>query len=175
MSYWDTKSIEVYSGMFKRHPKLWQFVEDFIKDHEVESVLEIGCGLVSPVRNWVKEYQAVDVNESSDAIHENFLFMDTAKFRDIDLVVACGVIEHCENYTSFFEQINKIQPKYALISFFNDINREEDFITITTKDPIGEFNWNRYSRRQMDKKLDELGLKHYWIHIKLNEDILICG
>lgn len=124
-SYWDTIPRCSYHRMLQRHRPLWQFVYDFIREREIRSVLEVGCGLLNPVKRWVEDYQAIDLNEQTKAIHADFRTMDVQPWHGVDLLLACGVIEHCEDgYERFLLQVKVVQARYALVSLFNSLARK---------------------------------------------------
>ena len=163
MSYWDTKSEKTYSGMRKRHPDVWHYLDRFIAARKIKSILEVGCGLVSPVCNMVDEYQAVDVNISTDAIHEDFTTMDVTQFEGkYDLLFSSAVIEHCNGYEKFIEQVVKVKPKYAIITFFNGLHWEENLFMecIKEEETLGKFWWNRYCEKSLKDFLSKLGLNY---------------
>lgn len=171
MNYWSKKDTNIYKGMTQRHHEFWRFVARFIKEKNIQSILEIGCGFNSPIKNIAK-YTAIDINEQVDAIHEDFTKMDISPYKGYDLLVASAVIEHCEGYSDFLEQVKKAEPKHAIITFFNRLDRDRDLYMTTTKDPIGTFPWNRYSKVGVENKLKELGFQYEIIRI-MKDDVLI--
>lgn len=175
MNYWDKLHPDKYGQMLRRHASLWSFVENFIKDKNIKSILEIGCGTMPKAKNWVKKYQAVDININTDAIHEDFNTMDVGKLDKCELLLACAVIEHCNGYSDFLEQTKRVNPKYALITFFNKLNRDKDYFMECEKekDTLGKYPWNRYSMKGIETKLEELKLLDKSEFFTLNERNII--
>lgn len=161
---------ESYRRMKVRHAVLWKYIEQFIKDSSVESVLEIGCGINSPVSDWVTMYTGVDINKSVDAIHRDFMLMGANEVCKHDMLLACGVIEHCHGYVSFLKQVKAFNYPFTLISFFNGLNRDEETYKIKDKVLV-----NRYSHRLLKTSLGPQGLrlKHEFINLGPKDDVLI--
>lgn len=173
IDYWDKKHTRIYKPMVRNHTLVWSYVKEFIKEKEIKSILEIGAGAISPIKDIVPEYQAVDVNINTPAIHEDFTTMDITPFiGKYDLVAGLGVIEHCDGYENFINQAVKCKPKYAIISFFNDLYRPKDIPMMCKRDPLGEFHWNRYSYIGLTSYLSGLNLKFSIIR-KRRRDIIL--
>ncbi len=174
IDYWDKKHTRIYKPMVRNHTLIWDYVKDFIEEKKIGSILEIGAGAISPIKDIVSDYQAIDVNINTPAIHDDFTTMDTSPFvGKYDLVAGLGVIEHCDGYENFINQVIKCKPKYAIISFFNDLNREENIFAMCTRDPLGEFHWNRYSYSKLASYLSGLNLKFSIIRKRKRDIILV--
>lgn len=110
--------------MQRRHSILWEWVHAYIVEHDIHNVFEIGCGQLPLVRQWVPHYQGVDLNITTDALHDDFLTMELSPWLGTDLVLACGVIEHCpEGFSPFLHRICAMKPKHAVVSFFNGLRQ----------------------------------------------------
>ena len=128
-NFWNTVEKTAYNSMYKRHYPLHSWLKEFIKEKGIESIFEIGGGTINAGNHYVKDYIAVDINENADAIHEDFKTIDVSQFKKrFDLVLSCSVIEHNYGYEEFLEQIVRLKPKYAVISFFNGLDRPESKI-----------------------------------------------
>lgn len=175
MNFWSKNKKEIYEPMIKRHRDLWKFVENFIKEKNIKSVLEVGCGKIQLTKKLVPIYQCVDINNQTDAIHEDFTKMDTSSFK-CDLLLACGVIEHCNGYSKFLEQIKRIRPKYAIVSFFNKLSWKDDYMMESAKAGAeNKFWWNRYSQKKIEEKLKELGLSYSFIVFSKRDIVLVIN
>ena len=160
MNWWETKtSKSQYDLMIRRHRELWIWVEDFVASKKIKSIFEVGCGLVKKIKDLVSVYQAVDINRKTDAIHDDFTKMDVSPYAGkFDLLLALGVVEHCDGYKDFLEQVIKLKPKDAIISFFWGLNREYDrTMRSGTKDTF-YFWYNKYSQVGVEKELERLGI-----------------
>lgn len=115
---WDRLNKKHYRRMRRRHARLWDFVERYIQDNHVKSIVEVGCGLDPNVEFLVDEYLGIDLNPRTNAFHVDFTKMDVKKLPCPDLLLACGVIEHCEDYNEFLSQVKLINAKYSIVSFF---------------------------------------------------------
>lgn len=123
--WWNARTPFRYQRMLWKHRRLWKYVKRYILQHEIQSILEAGCGLMPPARQWVPQYQGVDLNERADALHEDFLRLDLAPWVGVDLFLACGVMEHMgPEYRTFLQQIALVRPKHALVSFFQPLMPE---------------------------------------------------
>lgn len=149
--------------MLHEHKFFWQFIEKFIKDNNIKSVFEVGSGTMPPARKWVTDYTAVDLNESTDAIHDDFTTMSLAGLnqRNYDLFLAAAVIEHCDGYQNFFHQMRKIPFKYAIVSFFHGLDREDDTLGHTSlkKEDDRTIHFNYYSKFKVSDYLDSIGYR----------------
>jgi ferredoxin len=169
---WRNKTRLHYERMRKRHKWLWEFVHAFIKEHDIKSVFEVGCGIDPVVRKWADTYFGVDLNENAhDCIHADFTTMDVVPYQYVDLVLACGVIEHCEDCRVFFSQIKRIAPKFAVVSFFGATDRTEDIRTIQK----GGYPFHGYTREGIEQTLNDLDMSHELLRIHFDDVLIITG
>jgi len=168
MANWTNRHRGDYVRMIKRHRALWAYITQFIKDHDITSVIEVGCGMVPEVRGLVETYVGVDLNEQTDAIHEDFTLMDVSPLTGYDLFLACAVIEHCQDAAVFFKQIKAMNPKHAIVTFFGATDREEELKTTQG----GGFLFHGYTRAGIKQTLESLGMAYELFRLK-NDDVLI--
>ena len=100
--------------MQRRHVVLWKYLEQFIKDSEIESILEVGCGMYPPAKDWAIVHTGIDLNENTDALHKDFTLMEPWEVLRHDLLLACGVIEHCDGYSNFLRQVKRFNFTHTL-------------------------------------------------------------
>lgn len=169
-AYWNKRKGSHYRMMARRHPALWRFVREYIEEREICRVLEVGGGLESKAREWVPHYQGIDLNEKTDAIHEDFVTMDVTPFQGVDLLLACAVIEHCpEGYEPFLEQVRRLKPKHAVVSFFNTLRWSANSV-MQSEDGY----WlNVYSGEELTRWLDESGFNFTIRRLSKNDSVLI--
>lgn len=168
-TYWDSVTDEDYGRMLNRHKPLWDYVYRFIRTKNIQSILEIGAGKNPLAREWVSIYKAIDLNDGTDAIHADFTMISTKLFPESDLLLACGVIEHCEGYGRFFEQAHDYNAPWTIISFFNDVRRSKDYIKIGR---CGVFN-NKYSAVNMNGFLSFMKMDFKWLRLTRRSVVLI--
>lgn len=169
IEYWQKRTSLAYKQMLKRHTFLWEYVKRFIIDSEIESVLEVGCGLESPVKNWVNIHTGIDLNDKTDALHKDFTLMEPCEVMEHDLLLACGVIEHCDGYRNFLKQVKRFSFKHTLISFFCSLDRDDD---IHNLHPDG-YIINKYSWWKIISVLEEFELRHFFVNLTPRDDVLI--
>jgi len=158
-SFWTRRRrrISYYRRMQRNHSYQWKFIQEFIVEKEINSVLEIGCGLCPLVRDLVTKYQGVDLNTHADAIHANFLDLDVQAFVGWDLLLAANVIEHAPTgYVPFINQVVKAGCKWAIITFFNGL---EWVANSCRNHPFG-FPLQVYSRAKLEEFLRNEGLDY---------------
>ena len=179
MNWWNKIEEVVYKRMRKQHAPLREYLLNFIDEKNVISILEVGCGLISQFKNTAPVYQAIDINVQTDAIHEDFTKLSDSVvlgFKDkFDLLLANSVIEHCEfGYRDFIYTAAEINAKYTIIGFFNGLNRKDDYFFYKTSHG-GEYPWNKYSQKKMEKFLKEIGIadRSEFIRLGRHDTILI--
>lgn len=172
LAWWDARPLARYRVMLDKHRKLWSFVRRYIAAHGIQHVLEIGCGLIPPARAWVPHYQGIDLNRVSDALHQDFVTMDVTPWSGVELVLACGVIEHTgPAYEEFLRQIQRIHPARALVSFFQPLARGH---TALVKDRRG-FWINRFRRQDLLECLERIGLAGRIRRLSRTDAVLIVS
>lgn len=181
-----------YHKIQARHKPLWNFVKLFIEQNNIQSVFEVGGG-PAPLRNMVKKYTNIDVNEKYKMESTENFKQIIADFMNVeilsedfgpDLFLAMGVVEHCEHYKKFIEKTLSLNPKFIIISFFFGLNRSRDKI----KKRVSNRNvsecypyWtNCYSRVCLEEFLKEKGVlnKSHIISLLCSngmEDVLIIN
>jgi len=133
--YWNSREVSHYRRMLKRQAPLWRFVRTYIDERGIQSCLEPGCGLRSPARKWVPNYHGIDLQERGDAICDDFLTMDVASWVGVDLLLACGILEHTGPwFLRFFQQVARVRARHTIISIFGGLDhRKSSFY----RDPRG--------------------------------------
>ena len=168
-NYWTKKPLRIYEDMIKRHLNTWCFIQGFVIACKVNNIIEVGGGNISPVKKMVKDYLNIDINKNVEAITGDFTKMDLSNIKTPDLLLASNVIEHCNGYSNFFNQVKKLKPRHTIITFFNGLERDSDIFRIITDGKVGKFYWNKYSMVKIRKKLMELDLiKNDFV--KINKD-----
>lgn len=155
--------------MLMRHRALWQWIEQFINEHQIHSVLEIGPGLVSPVGEWVKHYYAIDVNTKTDAAHADFTQINVRSLPHADLLLAANVIEHCPSYEPFLLQAKMYCASYTIVSFFNRIWRDDNHI----RKCHSKVYKNRYSKKRIEQWLEAQKWPYQWHVLARNSIVLL--
>jgi hypothetical protein len=157
--------------MIARHQPLWSYVRDFIYDNNIKSIFEVGCGMCPPAKDWAVEWTGVDVNSNTDAIHEDFLHMNMSRWKDVDLFLACGVVEHCkEGLEEFLTKAKEISAKYYFVSFFNGLRRRRSYPNLISKHKCGS---NKYSKKHISKIAESLGFRYKVVTINNRDDVLV--
>ena len=169
LEYWNQRTLLSYRQMQKRHKLLWEYIKRFILDSDIKSVLEVGCGLNSPVKAWVKDYTAIDLNENVKAIHKDFTKMEPFEVLEHDLLLACGVIEHCDGYTEFLRQVKRFNFTHSLITFFCGLDRDEEIYRVHKDGYI----INQYSQKKIESVLSSLDMRHFFVNLTPHDDVLV--
>ena len=171
MIYWDGLEQQQYDKMIMRHIATWKFVLQFCAKHCTMSILEIGCGMKSPLR-YFPEYHGIDLNENTDAIHRDFVTMSAATLKGKDLLVAANVIEHHpKGWQPFLEKVLEVGPRYAIVTFFNRLKRPQDHLRIDAQG----INRNRYAGRKIRSWLRRKQVKHSFHVLTKRDTILVIG
>ena len=171
MTYWDTLTSRHYSKMLVRHQATWDFILRHCDEHDPHSIVEVGCGM-EPILRIATRYQGIDLNENTDAIHEDFVTMSVESFEGVDLLVAANVIEHCPTgWQPFLEKVLEANPRYAIITFFNRLKRPQDYLRIDAQG----INRNRYSGRKIRSWLRRKQIKHSFHVLTKRDTILVIG
>ena len=172
--YWNQLKHIHYIKMQDRHTGLWKYVHDFIKDKGITSCLEVGCGVCSPVDDWVDDWQGIDLNKNVDCdFHIDFaseLFTELTLSKK-DLLLSCSVIEHCEKYETFLENISHYNAKWSLITFFRGWRSNHSVIAKGK----GDFYNNRYAQSDITNKCEELDLDFSYIRTGRDNILIIKG
>ena len=108
------------------------FLSAFIKEHNVQSILDIGCGdfnIGARIAPQVARYHAIDVSARIIAINKKrFASLTNVDFRQVnackeplvntDLVTVCQVLQHLTNaqIEMILKNIERTGPKFALIT-----------------------------------------------------------
>lgn len=162
MSWWDDKKLWIYKVMYNNHKHLWEYIFNFIKEHDVKSIFEIGGGMYSPVKKLCTEYIDIDLNKQiPDAIYADFTQMDVTPYiGKYDLVLADDVVEHCSGYEDFLANVVKLKSKFAIVTFFTGLNRRRDKEERIMLPFQGDMIWrNKYSHDGVAATLDALGMQ----------------
>ncbi len=155
-----------YDGRKNCHAELWQFVERFIRDNRVASILEVGGGH-GYASELVDRYCGVEVNPLAVLAGHNryphamfiegdFCNMDlTGVAGQYDMVLACAVAEHCVSYKPLIVKAMQARPRFVVVSFFCGLDRQEDQIDrVESQDTewseAGGVYWNNaYARKPL--------------------------
>lgn len=152
--FWN-QDVGWYRRLARKHLGLWRFVAGIIRIAGVRSLIEIGGG-PGFTRNRVQSYLNIERNRQCaiwpDTLCGDWLKIDASWFRRMkpDMILACGVIEHCPSYDEFLGRIVAASPRLAVVSFFRGLRPNGR--SKLTKLPVtvadgGEDIWcNWYSR-----------------------------
>jgi len=157
-----------YQPMILRHAAMWGRVAGLIAKRRVSSVFEVGCGLGHIAAN-VPRYCGVDLNPNvialaqqrhtdAEFLVDDWLTMDTAALVGrFDMVLACGVIEHCAHWRPFAEKALALRPRLLVISFFLSGRAARQHIRVVEKPGCAPYYENRYPKADIVEGLAELG------------------
>ena len=161
--HWS-KGSKWYRSMRGNHPALWQYIADFINEHDVRSLFEVGGGpgYVSILLPRDAEYVNVDLNAvainegkeiytSAELIAGDFLTLDLSPYLDraFDMFLAMSTLEHCPCFEDFFIQMLRLKFKRALLGFFMpplEVDKDRILLHPTS---TGSYYYNIYSRPRM--------------------------
>lgn len=180
-----------YEGRKDGHIELWQFVERFVRDNRITSMLEVGGGH-GYASELVEQYCGVELNPEAIIAGHNcypyarfiegdFCKMDmTGPAGQFDLVLACAVVEHCQSYKPLIVKAMQAQPRFVVVSFFRGLGRPQDQIArIESEDTewsqAGGVYWdNAYAKQPLVDWLAGLPVE-YRIEQADNDAILIVA
>jgi SAM-dependent methyltransferase len=186
-----TAGTDWYNRKRDSHRELWTWIEKFIADHRIESMLEIGGGY-GYASHLVNRYLGIDKNPRAIAegrqrfpaaafMEADFsaLNLDLLKvIGDFDLVLACAVAEHCRGYWELINRAIRVQPRYVLVSFFRPWVADEGHCIRRVKSKDTEFGsagdvyWdNTYSLLGLANYLE--GLPYPWQITRLPRDGIV--
>lgn len=152
--FWNQGN-EFYAPMIRRHATLWKAVEGIIVERKPQSMLEIGCGSAH-LAPLIPKYHGVDLNNEmlvhAHEVHPhatftigNWTMLDTSSLvGQYEVVLACGVIEHCQHWRPFIDNIIVVQPQLALVSFSMSNGITQEVIRQVTKPGCEPYYTNRY-------------------------------
>lgn len=187
MSVW-TADAAWYEGRKDGHIELWQFVERFVRDNRITSMLEVGGGH-GYASELVDRYCGVELNPTvvlagrNRYPHATFIEGDfctlngTGRAGFFDLVLACAVVEHCASYKPLIVKAVQAQPRFVVVSFFRGLDRPRDEINrMKSKDTewseAGGVYWdNAYARKPLVEWLD--GLPVEWRLKQAGDDAIL--
>jgi len=124
-----TFGTEPYKAMIARHLPLWCWIENFIKDNSIKSIVDVGGG-IGYAQHFVKpkDYTLYDQNVEMvkralalkwRAYHGDFTSCSINKAtKNADLVLITGVVEHAMVLAPFLKKALEVQPRFILVSFF---------------------------------------------------------
>jgi len=124
---WEANNKKTYNKMKKNHLLQWDYIDKYIDEQNIKSILDVGCGEIQHI-GFSSEWVGIDVNstiKNEKVIHGDFF---NYKFdREFDMVLIAGVVEHYDNETfeKFLDSALKVNPKHILITLFMRI-REKD-------------------------------------------------
>lgn len=180
---WDQDE-EFYMQMMGRHINMWTFLHRFITIMQCRSVIEIGGGTGWVSQNsTIQEYTCIDrnvvaINEGRRLypkayyIHGNIFDITDPMFAH--LVLAAGVVEHCEHWQPFIERLLEIAARFIIITFFRGLTGTKVFEKVTAVDG-GCFYENRYRYDELEPWLKQMQLQHtfFTTRTKDSRDIVL--
>ena len=192
--FWRDQGEGFYRPMIRRHQALWDRVVALLKEREITSVLEIGCGMAH-IAEHVPRYCGLDMGEAPIALarkrnaghinHESnefivgdWMTMDPAPFAGrFDCVVACGVIEHVPHWRPFLEKALAVGPRLVLVSFFMSMDATHERIRKVEAEGQLPYFTNRYPRADVDAFLEGKGTATWeeYPHATGRDALLILG
>jgi len=171
---WDTNDSFSYKRMYKRHPSIWKFVNSFIKDENITSVLDVGCGM-HQLYQFSGDWAGIDVNPKIQK--DKIIKADFLKYsfdRKFDMVLIMGVVEHylCEHLKQFIEKSLEVNPKYVLIGLFGGI-KEKGHRRKTIVGRHRVYSLTEYGKDTFENIFKELGIKDFQIKELSKKDVVI--
>lgn len=191
MSVWRG-DVAWYEGRKHGHIELWQFVERFVRENGITSMLEVGGGH-GYASELVERYCGVELNP--DAVlaghnrypHAMFIEGDfcnmelTGLAGQYDLVLACAVAEHCVSYKPLIVGAMQMQPRFVVVSFFCGLDRPHDESNrMESKDTewskTGGVYWdNAYARAPLAEWLTGLPVKWRLKQVGSDAVLIVSG
>lgn len=162
MKYWIKK---VYRYLFPERDAIY-FSELEKQLNGVKSVLDLGCGSTSPIKNIKKNFVAVGIDcwekEIEDSkklkIHDEYYLLDVLNIdkvfaeKSFDAVLALDLIEHLtkEQGKLLIDKMEKIAKKKVIIFTPNGFVKQEP----TKDNPFREHKsgWNYYETKKLGYK-----------------------
>ncbi|HUU87633.1 MAG TPA: class I SAM-dependent methyltransferase [Candidatus Glassbacteria bacterium] len=174
---WNINKFRDYKRMRNRHKPLWEYVDKFIKEKNIKSILDVGCGNCK-LYNFSGDWTGIDVNttiKNDKIIEADFL---TYKFdREFEMVLIAGVVEHysSEMFKQFVETALKVRPKYVLVSLFIRLNKDGNKShTILTSISNRKHKMTIYGKKFIEKIMENLGLNNYSIEeLSIKNNLII--
>jgi SAM-dependent methyltransferase len=167
---WNRLTAGKYTKMLAKHEHLWLYLKKFVRKYKIKRVVEVGCGMMPPVRKLVPEWTGVDPNEKTDAIHADFTTMDVETLPECDLFLACGVIEHVDDWRRFLRQIEKVRCRYAVVTFF--LPMKEGWMK-RRKQYLDGFLYHTFSAKALRRYLDKRNWRYKLVQLCINDVLLI--
>ena len=194
---WNKKSLNFNSGPGSHNEKLVvpyvKFVNSFLIDKKLKSIIDLGCGDFNVGKNiykHVNKYFAFDIvpdliKTNKKKFNDKKIIFECKNFIDetlpkADVVIIRQVLQHLDN-KSIIKILDKIKPyKYAIITehipttiFTPNIDKN---IGLTTRlefnsginIEIDPFNFNFISKKEIKLEDKELGGIHKTVIYKLN-------
>lgn len=128
-----------------------------------------------PAKTWVSEWHGIDLNQQTDADHFDFTDPEAEKWLPVmtgaDLLLACAIIEHTDNWDVFLERAAQYNAPWTFITFFNGLDRSRSKIRKNTDD----ITVNSYARSTITKKCKQLGLNFNYEQVEQDAILIIKG
>ncbi len=173
--FWD-QGKAFYGRMKRRHAAMFRFLQLFIEEAGCKRMLEVGgatgyMGELTPELYINVERNAVALEEGSvlfgdtitEGIHDDWTKMDTRQFadRNLDLILASSVIEHCSGWGEFIIRCIDANPKFIVITFFRNLNPKKQRL-VKVEGLEGSFFENHYSGKAIKRWLRRMALPHHF-------------
>lgn len=148
--------------MVNRHVPLWNFIEKFVHDNSIGSIVDVGGGM-GYAKKFCTEYIMFDKNPkmvkllSDEGVHAylgDFIQADISLMKYYDLVLLLAVVEHTDTLRSFIVKSLQIEPKFILISFFRGFQERDEILDISCNRKL-----RLYSRNTVQDIISELCIK----------------
>ena len=132
---WNGKTKD-YNAMYHRHKYQWNIIRDFIEDHDIGSILEVGGG-TGFIGAYVKKYLNIDLNKTlvnpfANKRTHQFVTGDFEKIDisdwigEYDLVLICGVVDHLGSYETAIRKAIELNSKFIIVSFFMKLHSGQE-------------------------------------------------
>jgi SAM-dependent methyltransferase len=136
--FWNQKTASYHYEVYGRLASLHQDFQDFISDKQINSVLEIGCG-VGIYSDLFKElrYTGIDLHEnliaylkSKNDYHKFHCgdFLEAEFDTKYDLVFCHNTLEHVEDPDGFFKKMLELSNQYVYVACHTGLNMKKDHI-----------------------------------------------
>jgi len=168
---WQTaNNKKTYATMKFNHRPQWKYINKYIGEHDIKSILDVGCGEIKHIdgpNDWV----GMDLNskiKNNKVINADFL---NYKFdREFDMVLIAGVVDHYDDKTfeKFLESALAVNPEHIIITFFTkmmaDVSKSSKLRTSkgtyilhhfgieSIKKILKKYNLNDYCIKQTDTR-----------------------
>jgi len=165
---WEANNKKTYAKMKKNHKLQWDYIDKYISENDIKSILDVGCGEIQHI-GFSGDWVGIDVN--STIKNDKVILGDFFKYkfdREFDLVLIAGLIEHygIEELEKFIQSALRVNPKYIILTSFMGIREGNSKLTslYTSKK---KYLVSRFGKESIKELLTKYNLENYFIE-KIN-------